>query len=81
MLTRQVHPTDRRCMILALTPRGRATLQTAHDCAKACLAERLATLSDPERAVVVRAMQALRPLFTFERETATQAARKHNGYS
>jgi DNA-binding MarR family transcriptional regulator len=68
LVTRQTHAQDRRRITLALTARGQASLRAANESTEAYLAEKLETLSETERATVVRAMQVLRPLFASERE-------------
>jgi DNA-binding MarR family transcriptional regulator len=64
LVTRQTDAGDRRRITLALTARGQAALQSLHDATQAHLAERLAALPASERAAIVQAMQALRPIFT-----------------
>ncbi len=76
LVTRQTHPVDRRRVTLALTARGRTTLQTALKATQACLAERLATLSTPERATVTQAMLILHPLFKSGREIEMGASKQ-----
>ncbi|MBI5568017.1 MAG: MarR family transcriptional regulator [Chloroflexi bacterium] len=66
LVTRQTDPTDRRRMTLALTRSGQAALEASRAATRACLAESLAALTDAERATVVKAMEALRPIFSFE---------------
>jgi DNA-binding MarR family transcriptional regulator len=64
LVTRQTDPTDRRRMTLALTRSGLTALEASRAAARACLAESLATLTEAERANVMKAMEALRPIFT-----------------
>lgn len=66
LITRQTDPTDRRRMTLALTKSGQTALEASRAATRACLAESLAALTDAERASVVKAMEALRPIFSFE---------------
>lgn len=66
LVTRQTDPIDRRRMTLTLTKSGQAALEASRAATRACLAESLATLTDAERATVVKAMDALRPIFSFE---------------
>ena len=66
LVTRQTDPTDRRRMTLALTRSGQTALEVSRAATRACLAESLATLTDAERATVVKAMDALRPVFAPE---------------
>jgi DNA-binding MarR family transcriptional regulator len=63
LVTRLADPGDRRRVTLALTPRGRTTLQASREATQAHLAERLAALSASERATVMDAMRALHPIF------------------
>jgi DNA-binding MarR family transcriptional regulator len=72
LVTRQTHASDRRRVTLTLTARGRTTLQSMRDATQAHLAERLAVLPSSERAAVVQAMQALRPIFTPRRQMETE---------
>lgn len=67
LVVRQSHANDRRRITLALTARGSAVLQVARASTQAALAERMAALTDRERAAVVRAMQILQPLFARSR--------------
>jgi DNA-binding MarR family transcriptional regulator len=60
---RGISTRDRRQITLALSALGRATLQRARARTQARVAERLDALSEAERATVIRAMQALRPVF------------------
>jgi MarR family transcriptional regulator for hemolysin len=69
LVTRQMHPTDRRRMTLTLTARGQTALESSRAATRACLAEELATLSDRQRDTIVQAMEILRPVFTLQRET------------
>ncbi len=66
LVTRQTDPTDRRRMVLTLTRSGQTALTASRVATRACLAENLGALTDAERANVVRAMEALRPIFTAE---------------
>jgi MarR family transcriptional regulator for hemolysin len=66
LVTRQTDPTDRRRMTLALTRSGQTALEASRSATRACLAESLAALTDAERATVVKAMEALRPIFSRE---------------
>jgi DNA-binding MarR family transcriptional regulator len=75
LMIRQTHASDRRRVTLSLTARGRATLQSMRDSTQAHLAERLAALPSSERAAVVQAMQALRPIFTPHRQMETEQIR------
>jgi DNA-binding MarR family transcriptional regulator len=63
LLVRALNPSNRRRVMLTLTPLGASTLAAAHADARARLAELLAALSADERRVVVRAMRILRPVF------------------
>ncbi len=81
LVTREFDSVDRRRVTLALTARGHAILQTSHASTQAHLAEVLATLSSAERATIVQAMRALRPLFASEREKELTLARENHGNS
>ena len=63
LVDRGISTRDRRQVTLALSPLGRATLRTARARTQARVAELLDALSDSERVTVIRAMQALRPVF------------------
>lgn len=63
MVRREPSAEDRRRVTLRITRRGRTALRTVREPALAALAQRLATLSDDERATVLRAMELLDPLF------------------
>jgi DNA-binding MarR family transcriptional regulator len=64
LVTRVTATADRRRIVLAPTPRGRALLETRRAATQARLAERLASLPPADRAIVVDAMRALQPVFT-----------------
>jgi len=64
LVARQTHSGDRRRVTLALTPAGRAAMESAQASTESRLAERLAGLQEPERAAIVEAMQALLAVFT-----------------
>jgi DNA-binding MarR family transcriptional regulator len=70
LVARQVHPDDRRRVILALTPAGQAAMESAHEMTENRLAERLEDLPEPERAAIVQAMQALVAVFAMAPVTA-----------
>lgn len=63
LVARQTSPTDRRRVMLLVTPPGEAILQAASEATQARLAEALARLDDGGRAAVLKAMEALRALF------------------
>jgi DNA-binding MarR family transcriptional regulator len=63
LLSRQSSPADRRRIALTLTTAGQAILETARHETQTRLAEVLDTLSARDTEAVVRAMQALRPVF------------------
>lgn len=60
LVVRQPHPSDRRCVQLALTEAGRREVREARQHTLAMLTERLAGLDEAERAGVVRALTVLR---------------------
>src|SRR5262245_29431147 len=74
LVDRGISTRDRRQVTLALSPLGRATLRTARARTQARVAELLNGLSDSEQVTVIRAMQALRPVF--EPGSRSVAARK-----
>ena len=55
---------ERQAHSIRLTPAGQATFQVARTATQAFLARRLAELAPEDRAMVIQAMQFLRPLFT-----------------
>ena len=61
---RRTSPNDRRRMTLTLTERGQATLRSARGATQTYLAEQLSHLAQADRATIIKAMQALRPIFT-----------------
>ncbi len=63
LLTRDTSPSDRRRLMLAVTPSGAAILKAASEATQARLAEALARLDEGSRAAVLEGMQALRALF------------------
>ncbi len=63
LVSRTEDPQDRRRVILCLTEAGRVTVETAQAATRAALSERMAGLEPDQRNAVVRAMDALRPLF------------------
>jgi len=63
LILRNTHAADRRRVTLRLTARGESALEAAHGATQAALAGKLAALSIQNRAIVVQAMQALRPIF------------------
>jgi len=69
LVKREISSSDRRCVTLALTPLGQATLQSAYEATQTYLAQRLVRLPSQERATVRQAMQILRPLFITSYET------------
>lgn len=61
---RSVPPTNRRCVILTLTPAGAAYLEAFRQRRDAYLATRLSSLSGEELAVLEQAMPLLQRLLT-----------------
>ena len=70
LVSRTPSETDRRRLVLVLTPKGVALLESARRGAQTHLARRLAGLSRDERAGVARALLALAALFACEERTA-----------
>ncbi len=75
LVTRQTRLEDRRCMTLALTPRGQAALQASRAATRACLAEDLSASTERERQTIAQAMQLLKPLFMVPSESNVRATR------
>ena len=61
---RRTSPNDRRRMKLTLTEHGRATLRLARGATQTYLAEQLNHITQADRVTIVKAMQALKPIFT-----------------
>lgn len=59
---RRRDPTDQRCLLLVLSPRGHTTVGMLRDEAATQLGEELAELSDEERAALAAAVPVLRRL-------------------
>jgi DNA-binding MarR family transcriptional regulator len=59
LVRRDVHPTDRRQAVLAITPAGEALLDSERRSRDAWLTRRLATLTPDERALVQRVLPIL----------------------
>jgi MarR family transcriptional regulator for hemolysin len=57
---------DRRRVKLSLTDNGKATWVVAYQAAKVYLAQKMRQLPDADRELILRALLALRPLFTSE---------------
>ena len=66
LVLREIAAADRRRITLTLTARGQSALAAARQATQAQLAQKLTTLSAGDRAAVLQAMQALRPLFISE---------------
>jgi DNA-binding MarR family transcriptional regulator len=75
LVTRQTHPNDRRRMILTLTRSGQTALAASRTATRNCLASMLAPLTDPERAIIVKAMGSLRSVFTLQQDSSLKTAR------
>jgi DNA-binding MarR family transcriptional regulator len=63
LVARRMDPADRRRVTLALTPVGQAAMESAYKMTESRLGDRLAALPEPERAMILQAMQALVPVF------------------
>ena len=74
LVTRKFDAADRRRATLALTRRGRTVLSTARAHTQTYLAQQFESLPASKRAVIVRAMEILRPIFQSEREVALTRA-------
>ena len=62
LVTRAAHPTDRRQVILTVTPEGRSLVQRVRRRKEAWLAQKLAALSPQERATLREAAPILEKL-------------------
>ena len=71
MMTRQGHPTDRRRVRLAVTPRGLKILEASRSGTLACLAEKLDGVAADDRAIILKAMEVLRSVFTTDKQART----------
>jgi DNA-binding MarR family transcriptional regulator len=78
LVTRQTDPDDRRRVALTLTTLGRTGMQSAYASTEAHLAERLVALPAPDRATIVKAMQALDSTFRSRRDARTAAGRERH---
>jgi DNA-binding MarR family transcriptional regulator len=70
LVSREFCAEDRRCVMLKLTPHGRALLHVARASTQAYLIRVFETLPPSECLTLVEAMEILRPLFTSERAAA-----------
>jgi DNA-binding MarR family transcriptional regulator len=59
LVAREVHPTDRRQAIIAITPAGLSLLDSERRSRDAWLSKRLATLTSEERALLQRVVPIL----------------------
>jgi DNA-binding MarR family transcriptional regulator len=59
---RRRDPTDQRCLVIALSPLGRKTIDTVRDEASTQLGGELVDLTDEERATLAAAVPVLRTL-------------------
>lgn len=64
MVRRETHAEDRRRVTLHITPLGRRSLEAVRVPAVQALAQRFASVSTEDRAVIARALDLLHPLFT-----------------
>jgi DNA-binding MarR family transcriptional regulator len=63
LITRQTSQADRRRIHLALTDMGKTLLESAHQETLARLTDMLADLSSDQHDAIIKAMDALRPIF------------------
>ncbi len=75
LVAREFCTADRRCVMLKLTPRGRALLHAARASTQAYLVQQFEALPAGECLTIVDAMRTLRLLFTSEREAALAKVR------
>lgn len=78
LVRRDQDPDDGRAVLVQTTPAGRRALKGLRQARVAFLAERLATLSDGDRAVVARAVDLLGDLLG-PAESAKVVAGRHSG--
>ena len=64
LVSRRGDAEDRRRLMLSVTALGKKRLDVAFELARGLIAEQLATLKEPDRAAVTRAMNLLRPRFS-----------------
>ena len=74
MLTREDNPADRRRVKLGVTNHGLKILETSRRGTLTYLTEKIASLSDEEKEVIIKAMKAMRSVFISG--TQTQAVGK-----
>lgn len=75
LVTREPHPTDRRYVVLALTPAGQKRYDSARCIARDFLAEKLAGIEEEQRGRMLEATRALKAIFSeIERQKFKQAA-------
>jgi DNA-binding MarR family transcriptional regulator len=72
LVIRRQHQDDRRRITLALSSRGRTTLQSARNATQAQLAGLLMKLPDNKRAEITEALQTLRSAFASGKEKTNQ---------
>ncbi|HYB68186.1 MAG TPA: MarR family transcriptional regulator [Candidatus Acidoferrales bacterium] len=70
MMTRQDNPADRRRVRLAATPSGMTILEASRRKTMAYLADKLKGVSAEDREIIVKAMEALRSVFTTGQQLA-----------
>jgi DNA-binding MarR family transcriptional regulator len=63
LVAREPDLMDRRRVTLRVTEAGRAAYHSAQQATEACLAERVADLGEAERAILLQALDILRPAF------------------
>jgi DNA-binding MarR family transcriptional regulator len=73
-IERRRDPSDQRCLLLALSPGGHATLDTLRDEAATQLSTELADLTDDEREALAAAVPVLRKLADRHIDASSQSA-------
>jgi len=73
MLTREDNPADRRRVKLGVTNHGLIILETSRQGTLTYLAEKIANINPEDREVIVKAMNALRPVFISGARTQAEA--------
>ncbi len=74
LIDRRESPVDRRRVVLALTPSGAELAEASFRATQAAYTARFAQLSPETLAIITQAMQALRPIFCEQAESAADSA-------
>lgn len=71
LVTRDVHGKDRRRICLALTAEGKLELESAYQHTQEFFAEKLAQLTEDERAQIAAAIYLIKNLFELDKKVST----------